>query len=97
MLLRDWRQHGVVALLGFEGLNITEGREEASVPETVHPFELGMFNRFKGSPRSPPLDDLSLVKAVDLLAQCVVVAFTNAADRCLNPGDLIPENWIVLS
>src|SRR3546814_11706159 len=67
-------QHGVVTFLGFSRWDIPDGREEPAVVEPVHPFERGIFNGLKGSPRTSPVDYLGLVKAVDRLGQGVVVA-----------------------
>ena len=79
-------QHGVIALLGFGRRDVADRREEPAVVKPVHPFECGVLNSFKGSPRSSPVDDLGLVKTVDRLGQGVVVAVANAADRWFDPG-----------
>jgi hypothetical protein len=58
-------------LLGFGKRDIADGREQAPVVEPVDPFERGVLNGFKGSPRSSPVDHLRLVKAIDRLSQGV--------------------------
>ena len=54
--------------------------------EPVDPFERGVFDSFKRSPWTTPMDDLGLVEAVDRLGQGVVIAVADAADRWFDPG-----------
>lgn len=77
--------HGVVAFLRFSGRDIADGLEKPSVVEPVDPFEGGELNRLERAPRAAPVNDFSLVKAVDGFCQSVVLAVADASNRRLNP------------
>ena len=72
--------HGVVAFLGFSGRDVADGLEEPSVVEPVDPFEGGELNRLERAPWPTPVNDFSLVKAVDGFGQSVVIAVADASD-----------------
>ena len=76
----DVVQHGVISFLGFGGRDITDGLQQPPVVEPVNPFKRGIFDSFKRSPWTSPVDYLGLVKAIDCLGQGVVVAVTNTAN-----------------
>jgi hypothetical protein len=76
--------HGIVLLLGFCGWDIADGFEQPPVVEPVDPFESGIFDGLERSPRSPPVDDLGFVKAIDGLGQSVVIAVADTTDGWLN-------------
>jgi hypothetical protein len=75
-----------MSFFGFSEWDIADGLQQSPVVEPVDPFKRGIFDRFKGSPWSSPVDYLGLVKAVDRLSQCVVIAVAAAADRRFDPG-----------
>ena len=53
----------------------------------IHPLEGCELDGLEGAPRSPSMDDLSFVEAVDRLGQrAVVVRVADAADGGLDPG-----------
>ncbi len=52
--------------------------------ERVHPFECCELNGFEVAPRSSPMDDLGLVKAVDRCGERIVVAVTDTSDGRLD-------------
>ena len=49
--------------------------------EPVDPFKGGEFDGFEVAPWPAPVNDLGLVKSVDRLRQCVVIAVADAANR----------------
>src|SRR3546814_13668228 len=61
----DVVQHGVISFFGFSGRDVSDRLEQPPVVEPVDPFERGIFDSFKGSPRTSPVDHLRLVKAID--------------------------------
>src|SRR3546814_11714290 len=57
--------------------------------DTLFPYTTlfrSIFDSFKGSPRTSPVDHLGLVKAIDRLGQGVVITVANTPDRRLDPG-----------
>ena len=66
-------QHGEVAFLGFGRRDEADGLQKPAIVEPVHPLEGCELDGLEGAPRSPSMDDLSLVEAVDRLGQRVVV------------------------
>src|SRR3546814_20330031 len=58
----DVVQHGVISFFGFSGRDVSDRLEQPPVVEPVDPFERGIFDSFKGSPRTSPVDHLRLVK-----------------------------------
>ena len=76
----------VVAFLCFSGRDVSDGLEKSSGVEPVDPFEGSELDRLEGAPWAPPVDDFSLVKAIDGLGQSVVVAVSDTANRGLNTG-----------
>ena len=66
-------QHGEVALLGFGRRDEADGFQKPAIVEPVHPLEGSELDGLEGAPRSPSMDDLGLVEAVDRLGQRVVV------------------------
>ena len=79
-------QHGEVALLGFGRRDEADGFQKPAIVEPVHPLEGCELDGLEGAPRSPSVDDLSFVEAVDRLGQRVVVRVADAADGGLDPG-----------
>lgn len=59
-------EHGVVLLLGFGWRDVPDGLQQPSVVEPVEPFKCGEFDRFEVSPRPSAMNDLGLVKTIDL-------------------------------
>ena len=74
-------QHGEVAFLGFGQRDEADGFEKPAIVEPVHPLEGCELDGLEGAPRSPSMDDLSLVEAVDRLGQRVVVGAALRAGR----------------
>ena len=60
---------------------LSMGCEQPAVIDPVHPFERGVFDGFKRSPRATAVDDLGLKTAFDRLGRSVVIAIADAADR----------------
>src|SRR3546814_12365258 len=56
----DVVQHGVISFFGFSGRDVADRLEQPPVVEPVDPFERGIFDSFKGSPRTSPVDHLRL-------------------------------------
>src|SRR3546814_10457725 len=56
----DVVQHGVISFFGFSGRDVSDRLEQPPVVEPVDPFERGIFDSFKGSPRTSPVDHLRL-------------------------------------
>ena len=79
-------QHGEVALLGFGRRDEADGLQKPAIVEPVHPLEGCELDGLEGAPRSPSMDDLSLVEAVDRFGEGVVVRVADAADGRLDPG-----------
>ncbi len=82
----DVVQHGVISFLGFSGRDVSDRLDQPTVVEPVDPFERGIFDNFKGSPWTSPVDHLGLVKAIDRLRQGVVITVANTPNRRLDPG-----------
>ena len=86
------RHHG--GLLGFGmifGLKlrrrpVSDGFEQPSRVESVHPLLSGEFNRLQSSPMATLSDHFSLVKSNDRFHQGIVVGIANGPDRRLDPG-----------
>jgi hypothetical protein len=70
---------------GFSRRDVADRFEQAAVVELVQPFECGILDGLKGSPRPSAVDHLRLVKAVDCLSQSIVIAVADAADRRFDP------------
>ena len=79
-------QHGVVALFCFGGWDVADGLQQSPVVEPVDPFERGVLDRFKRSPRSASVDHLGLVEPVDRLGERIVVGIADTADGRLDAG-----------
>jgi hypothetical protein len=56
------------------------------VVEPVDPFQRGVLDGLKGSPRAASVDYFGLVEAIDGLGQGIVVAVADAAHRGLDAG-----------
>ena len=65
----DVVQHGVISFFCFGWRDTSDRLQESPVVEPVDPFERGIFDSFKRSPRTSPLDHFGLVKAIDCLGQ----------------------------
>src|SRR6267154_5826500 len=76
--------HGVVALLGFSRRDVADRLQQPAIVEPVHPFERCELDGFHGPPRSPPMDNLGLVEAIDRFREGIVVTIANTANRGLN-------------
>ncbi len=61
----------VTEFLGFSGRDIADGLEKPLIAKPVGLFESGEPNRLEGAPWSTPVNDFSLVKAVDGFGQSV--------------------------
>ena len=77
-------QHGEISLFSLGGRDVSDGLQKASVVEPVDPFERRELDRLQRFPRSTPVDDLGLVKAVDGFGERVVVAVADSADGCFD-------------
>jgi len=55
-------------------VDVSDWLQQPPVVEPVNPFQRGIFDGFEGSPRSSPVDYLSLVKTIDRFGQSVVIA-----------------------
>ena len=77
---------GVVAFLSFGWWDVADRLQQPSVVEPVDPFQRGELDGFKRPPGSAPVDELSLVEAVDGLGESVVVAVADAAHGRLHAG-----------
>jgi hypothetical protein len=73
-------------LLGFGRRDEADGLQEPTIVEPVDPLEGCELDSLEVAPRSPSMDDLCLVEAVDRLGQRVVVGVADGADRRLDPG-----------
>ena len=71
--------HGIVALLGFGGRDISDRLEKPSVVEPVDPFQGCELDGFEGPPWPAPMDQLRLVKPVDRLGEGIIVTVANTA------------------
>ena len=54
--------------------DVADPLKQAAVVEPVDPFQRGVLNGFKGSPRPAPMDHLGFAEPVDRLGERVVVA-----------------------
>ena len=59
---------------------LPDGPKQSDVVEPVHPLQGYQFHGFLGLPRNPAVNQLSLVKRVDVFVQCVAIAVTATAD-----------------
>nr|GFB76894.1 hypothetical protein [Tanacetum cinerariifolium] len=76
----------VIVCLSFRRRYIAERFQQAVVIKPGHPFQRGQFDGLTRFPRSPTVDQLSLVEPVDGFGQGIVVAVSLAAYRRLDAG-----------
>ncbi len=74
----------IILCFGFGRRDVTDGFEQSSVVEPIHPFKRGEFDGFEGSPRPATMNDLGFVKTIDRFCQSVIVTVANTADRGLD-------------
>ncbi|GAC1045208.1 hypothetical protein thsrh120_52120 [Rhizobium sp. No.120] len=77
-------QHGIVSFFRLGRRNVSDWLEKAAVIESIDPFERGELHGFEVAPRSPSMDDLGLVKAVDRFGESVVITVANTSDGRLD-------------
>ena len=70
-----------IQLLELDGRDVTDGLQQASVVEPIHPFERREFDVFDVAPGTAAADDFGLEQADDGLRQGVVVRVADTADR----------------
>ena len=73
-------QHGIVALLGLSGRDVSDRLQKPPVVEPVDPFQRRKLDGFERTPGPTSMDDLGLVKPIDGLCESIVIAVANAAD-----------------
>ena len=66
-------QHGVVSVLGFGRRDVADGLQKPALVEPVDPGQRGELDGLEAPPWSSPVNDLSLVKAIDRLGESVVI------------------------
>lgn len=81
-------QHGVVALFGFGGWDVTDKFEEPPVVEPVDPFERGELDGLERSPRSATVDHLGLVKPLIVSAKALRLLYLSSAGQRVLLGDI---------
>ena len=77
----------IVPLFCFCWRDVSDGIKQAAVVKPVDPFERFPFDRNHGFLGAKPVDDFGFVKAVYLFGQGVIVRFTDAANRGLDPRE----------
>lgn len=74
-------QAGIVESFRFRRRDVADRLQQAAVVEPVNPLEGRVLDGLERTPRSTPLDDLGFVEPVDGLAERIVIAVADAADR----------------
>ena len=73
-----------IAFLGFGRRDVADGLQQPAIVEPVDPGQGRELDGLEAPPRPTPMNDLSLVEAIDRLGESVVVAVSDAVDGRLD-------------